>query len=274
MLASLSVLLLTAQGEGFFSRRAAHNAWARRRRRRRGGVEPLSAAGRLTAGSRRGCPRQRPASCRRESRCTRRRRSPAHRAAPGTCVVCAVSPATLCTRKTSSRRAAAAAPAASMPASSQRRRHGEGATITCHPRRRARPALPGEGEELHVRPVPRRAARGLVPARCGAGGAQGRGGTGRHLRKRAAPNVQYSRFEAPITLQSRSPFFFDLFASRGFIEGAYCAYEGPQRPPGAASRPLACRRRAAPGNAPVHPTRAPPTPSTRHLLPPVAKEQN
>ena len=118
-----------------------------------------------------------------------------------------------------------------MPASSQRRRHIEGATITCHPRRRARPALPGEGEELHVRPVPRRAARGLVPARCGAGGAQGRGGTGRHLRKRAAPNVQYSRFEAPITLQSRSPFFFDLFASRGFIEGAYCVYQGMQRPP-------------------------------------------
>ena len=132
-----------------------------------------------------------------------------------------------------------------MPASSQRRRHVEGATIICHPRRRARPALPGEGEELHVRPVPRRAARGLVPARCGAGGAQGRGGTGRHLRKRAAPNVQYSRFEAPITLQSRSPFFFDLFASRGFIEGAYCAYEGAQRPPRSASRPLARHRRAA-----------------------------
>ena len=208
MLASLSGLLLTAQGEGFFSRRAAHHAWARRRRRRRGGIVPLSAAGRLTAGSRRGCPRQRPASCRRESRCTRRRRSPAHRAAPGTCVVCAVSPATLCTRKTSSRRAAAAAPAASMPASSQRRRHVEGATIICHPRRRARPALPGEGEELHVRPVPRRAARGLVPARCGAGGAQGRGGTGRHLRKRAAPEVQYSRRAPPYTLPEQVAFFF------------------------------------------------------------------
>ena len=103
-----------------------------------------------------------------------------------------------------------------MPASSQRRRHGEGATITCHPRRRARPALPGEGEELHVRPVPRRAARGLVPARCDAGGAQGRGGTGRHLRKRAAPNVQYSRFEAPITLQSRSPFFL-TFSRHGVL---------------------------------------------------------
>ena len=189
-------------------------------------------------------------------------------------MVCAVSPATLCTRKTSSRRAAPAAPAASMPASSQRRRHGEGATITCHPRRRARPALPGEGEELHVRPVPRRAARGLVPARCGAGGAQGRGGTGRHLRKRAAPNVQYSRFEAPITLQSRSPFFFDLFASRGFIEGAYCAYEGPQRPPGAASRPLACRRRAAAENAPR--TSDAGAPDAIDATPPaaVAKEQN
>ena len=137
-----------------------------------------------------------------------------------------------------------------MPASSQRRRHVEGATIICHPHRRARPALPGKREKLHVRPVPRRAARGLVPARCGAGGAQGRGGTGRHLRKRAAPKVQYSLCTAPNTLQSRSPFFFDLFASRGFIEGAYTAYEGTQRHPGAASRALACRRRAAPGNAP------------------------
>ena len=137
-----------------------------------------------------------------------------------------------------------------MPASSQRRRHVEGAAVICHPRRRARPALPGEGEELHVRPVPRWAARGLVPARCGAGGAQGRGGTGCHLRKRAAPEVQYSVRATPNTLQSRSPFFFDLFASRGFIEGAYCAYEGAQRPPRTTSRPLARHRRAAPGDAP------------------------
>ena len=154
-----------------------------------------------------------------------------------------------------------------MPASSQRRRHGEGATITCHPRRRARPALPREGEELHVRPVPRWAARGLVPARCGAGGAQGRGGTGRHLRKRAAPNVQYSRFEAPITLQSRSPFFFDLFASRGFIEGAYCVYQGMQRPPRHPHDRWLAIDAPRLGTRPVHPTRAPPTPSTRHLLP-------
>jgi hypothetical protein len=52
-----------------------------------------------------------------------------------------------------------------------------------------------------------------------------------------------------------------------------CAYQGPQRHARAASRALACHRRAAPGTRPVYPTRAPPTPSPRHLLPPpVAKE--
>ena len=50
--------------------------------------------------------------------------------------------------------------------------------------------------------------------------------------------------------KSKGLFFLTFALSRGFIEGAYCAYQGPQRPPGAACRALACHRRAAPGNAP------------------------
>ena len=157
-----------------------------------------------------------------------------------------------------------------MPASRHRRRHFEGTAVTCHPRRRARPALPREGEELHVRPVPRRAARGLVPARRGAGGAQGRGGTGRHLRKRAAPKVQYSRRTARNTLAEQGPFFLTL-ASRGLLKE-----ERPAPIRGCRDllgpRPERWLAIDAPENAPVYPTRAPPTPSTRHLLPPVAKE--
>ena len=49
------------------------------------------------------------------------------------------------------------------------------------------------------------------------------------------------------------------------------AYQGPQRPPRGASRPLACHRPRL-GTRPVYRTRAPLTPSTRHLLPPVARE--
>jgi hypothetical protein len=61
-------------------------------------------------------------------------------------------------------RAAPAAPAASMPVPSQRRRHFEVATIMCHPRRRARPALPWEREKLHIR-LSLRAVRARLPAR-------------------------------------------------------------------------------------------------------------
>ena len=163
-----------------------------------------------------------------------------------------------------------------MPASSQRRRHLEGATIICHPRRRARPALPREGEELHVRPVPRWAARGLVPARCGAGGAQGRGGTGRHLRRRAAPrcNIHAARR----VIQPRTVAFFFVDPRR---HGYELARSTPRTAPIRGRRdllgPHAERWHAidAPrlGTRPVYPTRAPPTPSsTRHLPPPVAQK--
>ena len=61
-------------------------------------------------------------------------------------------------------------------------------------------------------------------------------------------NIQSARPQ--IQSKSKGLFFLTFALSRGFIEGAYCAYQGPQRPPRGASRPLARHRRAAPGNAP------------------------
>ena len=202
-------LLLTAQGVVGVSRDGQHIGAGRRRRRRRGGIVPLSAAGRATAGSSSRMPATR-FIVSSGSRCTRTRRSPARRAAPGTCAVCAVSPATLCTRKTSSARRLAGGrrrgriDARAKPAATAfRRRHYN---VSSAPPRTTRPAM-GTRKTAHSA-VAAGCARSPASAMMGRQRCATRSGRGgRHFRKGCVPTVQYSRQVGPKS-QARASVLF------------------------------------------------------------------